>query len=260
MRQAVTVPIATVMTALTLAAASAQAAVDFDGSQAVGVTFGAGLLTGMACWTLELAMGEEEERYGEVTDDFDRRGWFAGFEGVYGLEYLEEGEEEEDLRESFGQANLDFSLDSRHTGGLNFKLGRRCHSRLAVEVEVEWLDEFEGTLESPGVGELSKISFAPIVVGTINLKGFLLTGRYQPYVLFGVGIMSIESETRSTANGVDAKNSQTSGMLALRFGGGIDIYATRNWVVTGGIDYVYSATSIDHMNYLSVGVGFQYRF
>lgn len=254
-RQAVTVLIATAITASTLAASSAQATLDFDGPQAAGATFGAGLLAGMACWTLELALGEEEERHGEVNDDFDRRGWFVGVQGVYAYEDLEEGKEEDDIAESHGFP-VKFSLDSSHSGGLKFKAGRRCHSRLAIEIEVEWIDEFKGTAKEASAGDFIDLSFSPILVGTVNIKGYLLTGRFQPYALFGLGTMSIESESR----GGGVSESQTSGMLALRFGGGIDIYATRNWVVTGGIDYVYSATSIAHLNYLSVAVGLQYRF
>ncbi|MBW2292567.1 MAG: porin family protein [Deltaproteobacteria bacterium] len=260
MRQAVTVLIAIATTALILAASSAQATVDFDGPQAAGATFGAGLVTGIACWTLELAMGEEEERHGEVNDDFDRRGWYAGIEGVYAYEDVKEGKEEEDLIESHAPFNVTFSLDSDHTGGLNFKVGRRCHPRIAVEIEIEWIDEFEGTVKEPTAGDVTKLSFSPILVGTVNLKGYLLTGRFQPYALFGMGTMSVKSESRSISQGVGVNESQTTGLFALRFGGGIDIYATRNWVVTGGIDYVYAATSIQHVNYLSVALGVQYRF
>jgi hypothetical protein len=257
-RQAATILIAA---ALIFAAPSAQADGSFDGPQAAGATFGAGVVTGIACWTFELAQGEVEEPIpGEVREDFDRRGWFAGLEGVYGYQDFKVGDEESDIRETYQPFDVDFNMDSDSGGGLNFKVGRRCHSRVAVEFEVEWIDKFKGTIKEPTAGDVTNVKFSPIVVTTVNVKGYLLTGRYQPYALLGVGMLALRSASSNVTDGPGKEYQQDTGMLALRFGGGIDVYATRNWVVTGGVDYVYSATNIDHMNYISVGVGVQYRF
>jgi len=46
----------------------------------------------------------------------------------------------------------------------------------------------------------------------------------------------------------------------MRFGGGIDIYATKHVVVSLGIDYVLPFGKLDAMDYISVNWGIQYRF
>ncbi len=48
--------------------------------------------------------------------------------------------------------------------------------------------------------------------------------------------------------------------FAARFGGGIDIYATENFVVAFVVDYVFPAGDVKDLDYVSVGWGFQYRF
>jgi len=48
--------------------------------------------------------------------------------------------------------------------------------------------------------------------------------------------------------------------FAMRFGGGIDLYATKNIVVTLETDYVKPFGNLDAFDYVSVGWGVQYRF
>lgn len=255
MRQAVAVLIATAVSALMLMDSVAHAG-EFHGPPATAATFGAGVLAGIVCWTVELASGEQEhnESAEEFKHDFDRRGWFVGAQGVYALDLFDTKEEEASIRATRAQFKVD--LNVRDTGGLNFRAGRRCHRRFSVEVEVEWLDDFDGDLIFRSE-KINDVSYSPIV-GSVNLKGYLLTGRYQPYFLFGVGAMSVKTKSRDTITG--DKRSRMAGLFVLRFGAGIDLYATRNWVVTAETDYVYSATSIDVLDYLTVGLGFQYRF
>ncbi len=48
--------------------------------------------------------------------------------------------------------------------------------------------------------------------------------------------------------------------FAGRVGGGIDIYATENIVVTLDATYVVPTGDVDDLDYLSIGWGVQYRF
>jgi len=262
-KRAVTIPLLAALVTLTstlFAVADARAQVEFDGPQAAGATFGAGLLGGIVCWTVELAT-QERTRRGEAkptrSDDYDRYGWYIGVAGVDAVEFIDESKEEERLSEAFAPFPVDFDMDGRHTGGIRFQAGRRCHPRFSVEVDVQWLDDFDAKLTSESQGTLQKISIAPIV-GDINVKGYLLTGRIQPYLLAGVGTMSLRTESKNTND--DLSSTKETGVLIVRGGGGVDFYVDRNWVLNLGIDYLYSATNTETVDFLTIGLGVQYRF
>lgn len=255
MRQAVALLIITSMGALFLASGTANAK-PFDGPEAVGATLAAGIVTGIACWTVELATEGYDEEVEPRDDDYDRRGWFAGLQGVYAREDYDIDREERNIQ-SQEDFPVEFNLTNHDVGGVRGKFGRRCHSRFSVEFEMEWLDDFAGKENLTNNGDLvSDIKFSTIA-GTINTKGYLLTGRVQPFVLVGVGAMSVRGDRNPVGSN---KSSQDDGHLVARFGGGIDFYATRHWVVSGQADYVYSATNLQSTNYISVGFGAMYRW
>ncbi len=62
------------------------------------------------------------------------------------------------------------------------------------------------------------------LVFTTNVKGYLLAGRYQPFVLAGMGFMRMESKVRDvtggTVPGLTPHLSERTAELAVRFGGG----------------------------------------
>lgn len=251
------------VTVLTLAASTTVRAqtTAFNGPQAVGVMVGAGLLGGMVCWTVELANAEsrfDDAPRVERPDDYERTGWFVGFKGVSATEFLDEDEEADSLRGFYDSTDIEVKMDSQSTsGGFSLVAGRRCNDRFSIEFDFESVDDFSGKVNRTDTGaNLAKLTFAPIVA-TVNLKGYLLTGRYQPYGLIGIGLMSIDEVTTAPDG---AKSQQTTGVLALRFGAGIDYYLTRNWLLTMELDYVYSATDIATLDYLSLGFGVGYRF
>jgi opacity protein-like surface antigen len=255
-RQAVALLIITSMGALFLTSGTAKAK-PFNGPEAVGATLAAGILTGIACWTVELATEGYDEEVEPRDDDYDRRGWFAGLQGVYAREDYDVDREEKTIQ-SRTPFPIEFSLKNHDAGGVRGKFGRRCHSRFSVEFEMEWLDDFAGEVVNLSNGEVaSDINFSTIA-GTINTKGYLLTGRVQPFVLVGVGAMSVRGDAKDSGSGV--KTSQDDGHLVARFGGGIDFYVNRHWVVSGQADYVYSTTNLESTNYISVGFGAMYRW
>ena len=96
---------------------------------------------------------------------------------------------------------------------------------------------------------------------TSNVKGFFLTGRYQPYLLVGAGVMTADTTLRDTVGlPPSATGTESDEAFVMRFGGGIDLYATENVVVTLEADYVYPFGSLDDLRYVTIGWGVQYRF
>ncbi len=250
-----------VFCAIALHAPSAQAKTPFNGTQAGGATFGAGLIAGIACWTLELGTQDRwaiEEEVEERDDDYERVGWYGQLSGTYVLEVIDDGKEEEGVADATSPAPIDFEFDSRHSGGIGFGFGRRCHERVSVEVDIDWMvGGFEGDFDSPTEGTLQKADYE-FVAATVNAKGHLLTGRIQPYVLLGTGTLAISTETKTVSNGV--KKNKETGNLLVRGGGGVDFYVTRNWVLNVGADYLWSATNLDYFDFFTFGVGVQHRW
>ncbi len=254
------IAIVALLSLLVVHAAPARAGSAFDGPQAGGATFGAGLVAGIVCWTVELGTQDRyriEEEVEQRDDDFERTGWYGQFAGAYVLEFIDEGKETDNLQEAHPSNPIQFELDSRHSGGFRAALGRRCHERFAVEVEVEWIAPYEGSVDLRTGGKLQDIKIAP-VTGTVNVKGFLLTGRIQPYLLAGMGVMSISNESKNTND--DLSGTKRTGQLAVRGGGGVDFYLNRNWVLNLGVDYLYSATNLEYLDFLTVSTGVQYRW
>ncbi len=223
---------AIVITGLTLAALPISAR--GDTTQAILEGVGAAAFTTLVCATVAQAADERAEE-----DEFARRGWLVGVAGSYAIETFED-DAESDL-------HVDNSL------GFNGRVGYRCHRWLSAEVEVEWLNGFEADVSAPGFGKFATIDVEPLVV-TANLKGYFLTGRYQPFLLVGGGVMTAEFKSRGVAGSI------TLNEFTMRFGGGIDLYATKNVVVTVGADYVLPVDNLKDLDYISIGWGFEYRF
>jgi opacity protein-like surface antigen len=197
---------------------------------------GAAAITTLACASVARIADEHAEE-----DEFARRGWLVGVAGSYAIETFEDDAE-----------SVDNSL------GFNGRVGYRCHRRFSAEIEVEWLDQFKADVSAAGVGKIATIDLELVVV-TANTKGYLLTGRYQPFLLVGAGFMTAEAKVRDTADlGLSASEKETD--FAMRFGGGIDLYATKHVVVSVEADYVLPFGSLDDVDYISIGWGFQYRF
>jgi opacity protein-like surface antigen len=96
------------------------------------------------------------------------------------------------------------------------------------------------------------------------MKGHLLTGRYQPFVLLGLGFMRMESKTRDASGGaIPGSAPQASDRtikLAMRFGGGLDFYITENVLANAEISYLMPTGKLEGLDYYTFGLGLQYRF
>jgi len=241
-------------------APTARAGQAFDGPQAGGATLGAALVAGIVCWTVELGT-QDRYRFDEVVeerdDDYGRVGWYGQLNALYALEVIDEGKEEVGMAESVAPEPVDFKLDSRHSGGIRAAAGRRCHERFAVEVDVDWIAPYKGDLDSENSGKLQDVEYE-IVSATINAKGYLLTGRVQPYVLLGIGTLVVMTTNDPVSLGPTRQ--KETGQLAVRGGGGVDFYVDRNWVLNLGADYLWAATNLDHFDFFSVTAGVQYRW
>ncbi len=191
---------------------------------------------------------------GNAQDDFARKGFYVGLGGTYAIDTFE-NELEDEIEDALGgpvNVSVDDSL------GINGRIGYRFHRHFSAEVQAEWLDGFEADVSVPGFGKIAGVDLEPWVV-TGNVKGHLLTGRYQPFLLVGLGVMTAKAKVRDTVGlGLSASERLTD--FTTRFGAGVDLYATEKVVFSVGADYVLPIGDLDDADYVSVGWGLQYRF
>ena len=161
-------------------------------------------------------------------DEFSRDGFYLGAYGVYAID-----------------AYRNTGKDYDGSPGANIRIGYRGYEWFAMEAVVEWIHRFESN--SPQVQSRT-------IIGGVNAKVYPLRGRFQPYGLVGLNGYNVDASNKSS-------NKDFSGTdWGFRFGVGLDIYATRNWVVGVEGSYVLGAGKLWEADYASFGVGFQYRF
>ena len=234
---------ATAIVLMGLALAAHPVSARAGNSQTIVEGLATAALTSIVCSSVALTAGEDAKQ-----DEFARRGWLIGVAGSYAIETFKD-DTESDAQKIFGPTA---SLSVDDSFGFNGRVGYRCHRWFSAEVEVEWLDRFKTDLSAAGPINIG-IDIEPVVV-TANMKGYILTGRYQPFLLVGGGVMTAEFKSRGVPGSI------TLNEFTMRFGGGIDLYATKNVVVTVGADYVLPFDDLKDLDYISIGWGFEYRF
>jgi opacity protein-like surface antigen len=164
----------------------------------------------------------------EETVNYARTGPYIGLGGLYAVE----------LFDDHGSAPTD------NSGGLHVKAGWRIHPNAAAELRYDWLHRFE---TNPGHIDGYLLS--------INGKGYLLTGRVQPYGLIGLGFIHAEGSA-----GNNPASAHPSNGFMMRFGGGIEGYITENLVVGPEVAFVLPTGSANDLDMLTVSLGLSWRF
>jgi opacity protein-like surface antigen len=234
------------LSALVLVASSASAK---ENTAIAGSLAGAAAL-GLVCTAVALYANDEEVD----PEAYDRPGWLLGAGANYAIETFSD-DAKSDLQNLVGRT-ASFSADDNL--GINGRFGYRCHSRFSIEAEVEWTKGFEADLNytlPSGYVDTIDIELERIDVMT-NVKGYLLTGRIQPFLLAGLGAMGMKYKLINPDD--DEKITIRETQFAMKFGGGVDYYITKNLVVGVDVDWVVAPRT--DVGYVLVGGGVQYRF
>lgn len=161
----------------------------------------------------------------QEADDYDRPGPYVGMVGLGAIE-------------TFDVDGADFS----NGGGFNLRGGYRIMEYMAAEMQFEYVDGFSDQGFDIDAWNLMW-----------SLKGFLLTERWQPYGLFGIGVIEGEADGRGGFSNDEAD-------FAVRLGGGLDFYLNENVILMSEIAWVKPTDDLDDFSYLTIGAGLQYRF
>ena len=278
--------IAMVLIAVSLAASPAHA----DGVKALAGTLGIGAISSMLC-VLTVIYGEDAED--SSSEGFDRRGFFIGAGAGFAGENFSD-KPVNDIADIFSDQPAlglppplppvpDTTATSDDGWSVKGYGGYRCHPRYSVSASIEYFGGFDTQwtgLLGTGGGDID------IITGGFDIKGYLLTGRYQPYLLLGGGTMAIDTKvTNPTGITGTCPPTATPGCdptvdppppteaiigpvtqhrsykdFVFRVGGGFDLYATEHVVVNIGASYWLPLGEVSGVDLFTVGGGIEYRF
>lgn len=180
-------------------------------------------------------------------EDFGRPGGYVGGGFVYGFENF-------DLDEVSDFAGVDVCASG--APGFEVRGGYRFNPYLAVEGTLDYYASFDIEAEGREVFDVLAASFFA------NAKGYPLSGRVQPYGMFGIGVLTAHLEDDY---GFDI--SETDASFALRIGGGLDVYVTPKFLLNLDVAYVIATSDMNFGGPADVGTNLiplaftgQYRF
>ena len=166
-------------------------------------------------------------------EDFGRPGTYFGVNFVYAVEDFDNS----------GRVDVD------DAPGFNLLLGQRLNANFTVDVQWEYIDDFEFDLDNSDLdGEIE------IHMLSLNGRLYLTTTRVQPFVKAGFGFMHADARAGIFGDVGD------DDAFAVRGGGGLDFYLTENVVISAGAEYVVPTSDLEDFRYVSVQGGLQYRF
>ncbi len=180
----------------------------------------------------------------EVEDetDYAATGPYIGAGGMYAIENFD----------ATGPGNED------NSPGFNVLVGYRITPHFAVEAMYEYFHEFD----DDGRATAQRLANQPVThatdhydgwATTINAKGYLWTGRWQPYGAFGLGYIDINGHNvvrgSGAGQGVDVR-------LAL----GMDACVTEHIAIAPEIAYVLPFDGAQNFDIVALTLGLRYKF
>jgi hypothetical protein len=170
--------------------------------------------------------------------DYTREGWYVQLQFAYGIENF---------------TDLPSGLDVDDALGGNVAAGYRFHPLGALDLEFEYLDQFDFRGIDAQINRTFNISLNGRLYPIATLfEPDSIANRFQPFAKVGVAWMWVQGRA------LDEK--LNDGNVAGRFGLGLDIYLTESIVLTAYGNYMLPNGDINDVQYASVGAGFQWRF
>jgi opacity protein-like surface antigen len=135
------------------------------------------------------------------------------------------------------------TANSQNSWGLDTRVGYQFHGNLAAEVQYQWGARYEIT---QGGAQLQTIETH---AATANLKAGLLESAFQPYLLFGMGIVNAQLRP-----GNDATD------FGLRVGGGVQVFVTEHVGFYGELGYLKAFGSLRDLDAVPIAFGAAVRY
>lgn len=139
--------------------------------------------------------------------------------------------------------------------GFSATLGSRLQRNFAVEAQFDWLDGIDVRLDRGHLGRPHGDVEGWML--SANSKLYLSLGRLQPFAKFGFGV--VHYDYKIGGEDLAASDPKKSDAM-VRFGGGLDLYATRSIAVTFAADYMMPLDKLEEMPLITLNLGLLYRF
>lgn len=151
---------------------------------------------------------------------------------------------------TYAHGNFDQSgIDERDSGGYNAHVGYRFNRWVATDVHVERYQKFNiDDSSGSDVGEINGWALG------LDGKVYALPGRFQPFGVIGLNYLNMETTNSSASN-----THKTDDGPALRFGAGLDVYATSKFIVTTDVSYMLGLSDVHDLDMVLVSLGFLFR-
>ena len=137
--------------------------------------------------------------------------------------------------------------------GYGGRIGYRFLDWLAVEAQAKVLNSIKIKLHDQANGTDSR-SKATFFTAMANAKGYLMTERFQPYVLGGAGYGYAVLDP----SGEGSKDK--SGGFVAQFGVGADYYVTDNLGLMTELSYVWPSGGVNDYDNVTISFGAMLRF
>jgi len=227
-----------------------------DRADAIAALAGIGGASGILCTVMAMKDSRNDD---PLTEDerkksFTRRGPTVGMLMSYAVDTFEN-----DVQSSFrSAADEPLNLSIKDTLGLKSRAGYRCNKYVSSELQLEWLDGFDGSVFQDGAGRILSANYEPIVI-TANARFYwpIGEGRFQPFAMIGPGLLTLKTKLRSSTG---QRNTDRDTEFAIRSGLGLDYYLNSNVVLTIESDYLRGFNKLNDIDYVTVSGGVQYRF
>jgi opacity protein-like surface antigen len=154
-----------------------------------------------------------------------------------------------------------FDSDFDDTWGMNLKAGYHLTNWLSVELDFDYLSDFESdeTLNVSGLpvdtdGEVDIITYMAVAKFTCVLEPL------KPFIVAGGGLMNADIDLKASTPDFSASDSDSESEPCVKLGLGADFFV--NEVLSIGIEgsYVWGFQDLDDIGYYNFTAGVGYHF
>lgn len=208
-------------------------------------------------WLTAFVVAAASPASGE-TDDYARRGLYAGVGGAYVIEQFDLPDATIRLPES---PIFHFDVDGGDSWGAEARVGYRLHPNLAAEGQLQYYDNFGIDVIEPSDASPSDFLALNGLSLMVNVKGYPFTGRIQPYGLVGLGLLWLHTHSpRTVHDDLETGFDKNEVGFAGRIGVGIDGYLTQNLLLNVETSYLLPTGDLSDFRMVPISLGVQYRF
>ena len=182
----------------------------------------------------------------EPEKTWGNKGFYGIIGGTYAAEDLSNVKNDIKHQQGFTDQSIDFS----NSGGFNLRAGYRWYTHLATELEYEWVDKFKLGHTTEANAKLQDIWHL-----TANAKAFLSTGRFEPYLMLGLGYYRVGSTSEQHVR----VSLPGTGNFGMKGGGGIEFFIMEHLAVDTEITYNFGEDSLADLRYTSFAFNLMYQ-